>query len=165
MRTTWDKATAGRGPGEYPREAQDRLGVPDMRWGLDHHPRAAARARHVTRALLENWQGLDADTVESVLLVVSELVTNAVQHALPPVALHLRGERDGPAVWICVTDGGPSRPDRLAGPGHEPRRAGEGGRGLLIISSLASAYGALCDTDRTSRWACVHREAGGGHAI
>jgi anti-sigma regulatory factor (Ser/Thr protein kinase) len=140
-----------------------------MRWRLDHHPRAAARARHVVRSLLEKWQGLDADTVESVLLVVSELVTNAVEHALPPVALHLRGERDGPAVWICVTDGGPSGPDRLAvpgpGSGHEPHRSEEGGRGLLIVSTLASAHGALCDADRTSRWARVHSEAAGGHGI
>ncbi len=48
---------------------------------------------------------------ESVLLVVSELVTNAIEHALPPVVLRLHRDRAGDQVWVGVTDGGPAHPD------------------------------------------------------
>jgi hypothetical protein len=40
--------------------------------------------------------------------VVSELVTNAVAHALPPVVLHLTLTTGGTGVQVRVTDGGPA---------------------------------------------------------
>src|SRR5512147_189647 len=71
---------------------------------LEHRPEAAGAARAITRAVLEDWD-VDQDSAESVLLVVSELVTNAVEHAVPPVALHLHlhRERAGDQVWVGVT--------------------------------------------------------------
>ncbi|MFK4865695.1 hypothetical protein ACI3K4_10755 [Streptomyces sp. CSMPJR101] len=41
---------------------------------------------------------------ESVPLVMSELVTNAIEHALPPVVLRLHRDRAGDQVWVGVTD-------------------------------------------------------------
>ncbi|MFC8013824.1 ATP-binding protein, partial [Streptomyces cinereoruber] len=70
------------GPQPVPRAAgtgERVFGLP-----LEHGPLAPATARHAARAVLEAW-GLDEEQVYDVLLVISELVTNAVVHALPPV--------------------------------------------------------------------------------
>ncbi|MFB7867563.1 ATP-binding protein [Streptomyces sp. NPDC056069] len=77
---------------------------------LEYGPLAPATARHAVRPVLEAW-GVDGDRVYDILLVVSELVTNAVTHALPPVMLHLHAAADGAGrVQVHVTDSGP-RPD------------------------------------------------------
>lgn len=61
---------------------------------LEHGPRAPYSARHEARPVLAAW-GLDDDQIYDTLLVISELVTNAVSHALPPVVLHLRASIEG----------------------------------------------------------------------
>jgi anti-sigma regulatory factor (Ser/Thr protein kinase) len=93
-------------------------------------------------------RGWDDDHIAEAQLVVSELVTNAVCHALPPVALHLvvhtAPSADGPtparpgSLHIRVTDGGPDlrRTDS--------RPADEHGRGTDIVSVLSSRHGSAC---------------------
>ncbi|MGP4102937.1 ATP-binding protein [Nonomuraea sp. KM90] len=87
-------------------------------------------ARRLTRATLRDWGVPD----EPADLLVSELVTNAVQHAGGPVRLRLSAA-DG--VLRCeVGDGGPGLP--------RPRPAtpdDEGSRGLALVAALASAWG------------------------
>ncbi|MER6384241.1 ATP-binding protein [Streptomyces sp. NPDC001250] len=103
---------------------------------LPHHATAAAEARRHARQVLAGW-GLAEDVVFDALLVVSELVTNAVEHALPPVALCLRtsAATDGPAaVRINVTDGGPAPQD---GAWTRSCAADEHGRGQQIVNALA----------------------------
>lgn len=70
------------------------------------------------------------------MLVVTEMVTNAVLHAATPSELRLR-YADG-VLRIEVADGNPSPPR------PRPATAGdESGRGLLLIETLSQAWG--CD--------------------
>ena len=104
-------------------------------------PSAIGRARHDVEDALEQAE-VDADTSGDLMLLVSELVTNAVRHA--------RSERF--EVRLDVT------PDRLRlevhdeGGGFEPKITpsddGTGGYGLFIVDRLASRWG-------------VERDAGG----
>jgi len=88
-----------------------------------------------------------------VLLVVSELVTNALVHARPPATLRLwRLSVDGRrAVHVEVTDGGPTAPP---GPQCAPD-PDEHGRGLGIVTVLSARCGLRADRAGTSRWAQV----------
>jgi anti-sigma regulatory factor (Ser/Thr protein kinase) len=99
--------------------------------------RSAGHARDFVRA------GLQADTssaqLDDVLLLTSELVTNAVVHARTD--LHLGVTWDGSSVLVTVQDQGPP-PDR------ERVRATvtsdfeeESGRGMAIIAALATDFG------------------------
>lgn len=118
---------------------------------LQHQPAAAAAARRVTRRVLDAW-GCVGETMEDVLLVVSELVTNAVEHARPTPALRLRSVSvDGQAaVRVEVTDGGPlTRRPRWTGPGQMD----EHGRGSVIVSCLAARSGHVESGSGTTYWA------------
>ncbi|MFC5219634.1 ATP-binding protein [Streptomyces coerulescens] len=84
---------------------------------------------------------------EDALLVISELVTNAVTHALPPAALRIRCAPCA-VLRIEVTDGGP----RL----HQPPRTDpmeEHGRGMHIVAALASRHGTVGHETGATRWA------------
>jgi anti-sigma regulatory factor (Ser/Thr protein kinase) len=72
---------------------------------------------------------------EAVLLMVSELVTNAVLHARTEFELHLRVEEA--AVVVAVVDHDRTHPPRLEHPG--PRETH--GRGLQIVDRLSSSWG------------------------
>ena len=109
-------------------------------------PAAAATAR---RAIREG-DGVPPDGVrEDVLLLVTELVTNAVRHAetgAPPlvrVAVHRLPER----VRVEVVDGGPGfepAPTRPGGPG--------GGWGLYVVDRVADRWGVVRAASGTCVW-------------
>jgi anti-sigma regulatory factor (Ser/Thr protein kinase) len=89
--------------------------------------RDASVARTHARRVLGS---LDPAVADDVLLVVSELVTNAVLHGRDPIVLTLR--LDLPEVIISVSDRGATAPT----PRH-PDDDDERGRGLEIIEGLA----------------------------
>ncbi|RPF37842.1 ATP-binding protein [Streptomyces sp. TLI_185] len=105
------------------------------------------QARHAVRDLLYR-QGVPVseDLVHGLLLIVSELVTNAVRHAalLSPM---LAVEVAVGAEWVRVSveDNHPYRPTAL-----ETDHSGEGGRGLLLVSEVAREAGGVCDVEHTS---------------
>ncbi|MCD9876402.1 ATP-binding protein [Streptomyces guryensis] len=105
------------------------------------------QARHAVRDLLYR-QGVPVsdDLVYGLLLIVSELVTNAVRHAalLSPM---LAVEVAVGAEWVRVSveDNHPYRPTAL-----ETDHSGEGGRGLLLVSEVAREAGGVCDVEHTS---------------
>ncbi|MFD7862862.1 ATP-binding protein [Streptomyces sp. NPDC057682] len=104
-------------------------------FALPAHPESVAGARRLTRARLDAWR-LDGDTHEAAVLIVSELVTNAVVHtASDRVVCELHRLHRG--LRIAVQDQGhqPGGP-RLSAGGDD-----EHGRGLLLVDALCSAWG------------------------
>ncbi|MFB6582293.1 ATP-binding protein [Streptomyces sp. NPDC056402] len=120
-------------------------------WWLPHCPESAGAARRIASAVLHAWN-VDDDTIEHALLVVSELVTNALEHALPPVALHLHRAEDDNTLRIEVNDGGPAHNKGTWTTSCTPE---EHGRGVAIITLLASAHGTRILAHTVTYWAIL----------
>ncbi|MBZ3906675.1 MULTISPECIES: SpoIIE family protein phosphatase [Streptomyces] len=100
-------------------------------WDVSPDPSAVAEARKYALGRLESWGLNDAAFVTE--LVVSELVTNAIRHAEPPVRLRLIHDRS----LICeVSDASSTAPHM-----RRARSYDEGGRGLLLIAQLTQRWG------------------------
>lgn len=124
----------------------------DQVFPLSHAARAVPAVRRRVREVLDGW-GLPADAAEDVLLVVSELVTNALVHARPPATLRLRRVPAGEcrAVRVEVTDHGPA-----ASPGPYAALApDEHGRGLDVVAALSTRCGVRAYAGEVHRWAEV----------
>ena len=93
--------------------------------------RSPREAREAVRGLLE---GTDRAVVEAVLLAVSELVTNAVEHAGTNVELRA-GVVDG-RLRVEVADGSGELPHP-----RRPAPQSRNGRGLLLVEQVADAWG------------------------
>ncbi|MFD7710011.1 SpoIIE family protein phosphatase [Streptomyces sp. NPDC059786] len=101
-------------------------------WFLEPEDSAPGRARKLARRALSRW-GLE-ELSDSVELLVSEVVTNAVRYASRPVTLRLLRTD----VLRCeVGDDVPQLP-RL----RQARATDEGGRGLYLVNRLARRWGA-----------------------
>lgn len=104
---------------------------------LAHEPASVAVARHRLREWLQR-QGVGDSVVYDATLVLSELVSNAVQHGRPTsrgrldVAWSLEGER----LVIEVADGG-----RATSLVPLPRNAeADHGRGLVIVQEVCDRW-------------------------
>ncbi|GAA1799424.1 ATP-binding protein [Actinomadura chokoriensis] len=111
-------------------------------WDLPAEARAASRARDLTARTLRRWHPAetgDPAATGDIVLMVDELVTNAVVHGTGPVRLALR--LDGTLLTAEVSDAHPAAP---AVPGGPPRVLdwAEAGRGLLLVAALATEFGA-----------------------
>lgn len=117
---------------------------------LSHIPGALSVVRRRVRVVLADWN-LCPELAEDVLLVISELTTNAIVHALGPATLRVSWTvLDGlSALHIEVTDSGPAAPCGPPG-GIDPD---EHGRGLGIVKALSARYGMRTDCDGVTRWA------------
>ncbi|MFD7443864.1 ATP-binding protein [Streptomyces sp. NPDC059909] len=71
---------------------------------------------------------------DDILLIVSELVTNAVVHAPGPYALALTADADAGTVDVAVDDGSTAAPV----PRRPDATAATGGRGLRIAEDLGA---------------------------
>ncbi|MCP9957504.1 serine/threonine-protein phosphatase [Streptomyces sudanensis] len=101
-------------------------------WYLDPEDAAPGRARRLARRALERWD-LE-ELTDSVELLVSEVVTNAVRYASRPVTLRLLRTE----VLRCeVGDDSPQLPRQ-----RRARDTDEGGRGLFLVNRLARRWGA-----------------------
>ncbi len=106
---------------------------PSVVASLPRVPAAARRARHVIK---KRFNGMLAeDTLDDVLLVVSELVTNAVLHGEGDIELHIAF--DGKRVTGAVTDEGIRLVQQLRD--RSPDQVG--GRGLLLVERIADSWG------------------------
>ncbi|MFJ1747976.1 ATP-binding protein [Streptomyces sp. NPDC088116] len=105
------------------------------------------RTRHAVRDLLRRRRVPAGDgVVQGLLLIVSELVTNAVQHAVllsPEIGVEVAVG----AQWIRVSveDDHPYRPTAL-----ERDHARTGGRGLLLVREITHEAGGGFDVEHTA---------------
>ncbi|MFH8656620.1 SpoIIE family protein phosphatase [Streptomyces afghaniensis] len=124
---------------------------------------APGSARALVRAAITEWTGLGLPGAEHLtdrladdaLLVVSELVTNAVVHAGTDVQLECRLEgddKDTAALLVEVSDHHPSRAPRGGEP-ETPHDTPEYGRGLRLVGALSEAWGITYRTGRKTVWA------------
>lgn len=100
-------------------------------WTLPREPRSVGKAREYARTQLLGWEleGL-IDTVE---LLVSELVTNALRYGEGEIRLRLLLDR----TLVCeVWDAGLVQPRR-----RRARDTDEGGRGLQLVGLLSASWG------------------------
>lgn len=111
----------------------DGIGGPEV-IELDGDADAPARGRHAVTEVLAGW-GCPESAREDLLLVVSELVTNAVVHGAEPIVVTV--VRVAERVRVEVTDGASDSSP------HNSRAApdAENGRGLSVVTRLAVAWG------------------------
>ena len=111
---------------------------------LDRGPNAAAKARSGLGKLRGD---LDTPLMETLRLLVTELVTNSVRHTVADTVL-LRVLVGNSAVLTEVTD---------AGPGFDPAETGSPtsdhtGWGLFLVERLAERWGVDKDGAGTKVW-------------
>jgi anti-sigma regulatory factor (Ser/Thr protein kinase) len=118
-------------------------------WQLPRSPHSAGRARALLREQLAAWN-VEGEVAQTAELLLSELVTNSIQHAYVPrgreIAVRL-ARYDG-MLRVEAADANNHRP--------APRSAeadDEGGRGLALVVALAE------------RWGCCPRRHGIGKAV
>lgn len=108
------------------------MGVTHKSFVLPSAPRSAPQARAQLRTLMGSWA--DAETRDDAELLLTEVVSNGVNHTESPMAVELNMDRD--LLRAEVSDDSPREPRR--------RVADEfGGRGMLILDALASRWGVL----------------------
>jgi anti-sigma regulatory factor (Ser/Thr protein kinase) len=120
---------------------------------FDLAPRAASAAEARHRALAWLFQhSVDQQAAEAAVLIVSELVTNAVVHSRSDVIRCALGLGSG-LLRIEVTDQGAD----LAEPAvRTPAADDTSGRGLLLVSVVSEAWGVcLADAGGRTVWATL----------
>ncbi|MFJ8668613.1 ATP-binding protein [Streptomyces sp. NPDC093600] len=104
---------------------------------------AVRGARKFTRTTLVQWDL--ADRFDDVALVVSELVTNALRHALPADAPQEEGQN--PPVRLHLMRWSSRLVCAVRDPSHKSPEArgsddcAEGGRGLFLVDSFSDGWG------------------------
>ncbi|MFG3226907.1 ATP-binding protein [Kitasatospora sp. NPDC048194] len=110
-------------------------------------PRPVARARTFTAAALADWSWPDPDRASDIVLLVAELVSNAVLHAGEAVelALHASAAR----LRVDVSDRSSALPEP-----RRPHRPGlPGGHGLVIVQQTCDRWGAARLPEGKTVWA------------
>jgi anti-sigma regulatory factor (Ser/Thr protein kinase) len=124
------------------------MGTDDGQMDLPDDGTAAGLGRAHARRVLDRWRL--SSLTDSVTLVASELIGNAIRYGRPPFSLLLR--RSGADVRVDVHDNAPELEPRL-------RRAdgdAEGGRGLTIVEALTVDSGVTqVPGDGKSVWGVV----------
>ncbi|MEU0006441.1 ATP-binding protein [Streptomyces sp. NPDC006314] len=151
-------ATGAAAPSESsgpPGGTQGARGRQVRRLALEGESGVVPLARDFSRQALYAWGWLPAATAdqraaaEDVLLVVSELVTNACLHAEGPDELVLAC--DNKVIRVEVSDRGTGQPAP-----RTPHRAGRpGGHGMFIVQRLCLDWGVVRATGRPGKtvWA------------
>ncbi|MGC5009860.1 ATP-binding protein [Streptosporangium sp. DT93] len=119
---------------------------------LPYAPSSVAVARQRLCSDLQE-RGVYEAAVEDAVLVVSELLSNALRHAhpLPSGQIRVSWEWNEEHVEVAVSDGGAATEPRAG----RPTLSSLGGRGLGIVEYLASTWGVRHEGEVTTVWAVV----------
>ncbi|SEN16283.1 SpoIIE family protein phosphatase [Actinacidiphila rubida] len=104
-----------------------------------HDLRGVADARRFVRKCLERWDSPEIS--EALEMIASEAVTNALIHADSDVGLRLREYDDHVRLEVRDSDAHPPLPSALSVSEEEEQAQAEHGRGLVIVDSIATAWG------------------------
>ncbi|WBO69122.1 SpoIIE family protein phosphatase [Streptomyces camelliae] len=128
----------------------DGMAVRPLResWTVWRVPQAVGHARRFTRRTLRTW-GVSQDTLDTALLVVSELVTNALVHTDGQVRLDLSLVNH--RLRLSVTDASPRSPVKPTSIGWEAT----GGRGILLVEAVSAAWGTVPVSGGKQVWADI----------
>ncbi|MDQ2585046.1 ATP-binding protein [Saccharothrix yanglingensis] len=118
--------------------------------GLDGVAPALSDVRRKTAAFVD---GLDEDKVGDLLLIVTELVSNAYDHGLRALEVRLTGDAD--TVRIEVDDESPDRP--VLG---QSRLGATRGNGLRMVQTLCVDWGVTWRDKGKTVWAVMARQDG-----
>ncbi|MDL4772134.1 MULTISPECIES: ATP-binding protein [Thermomonosporaceae] len=110
------------------------LGIPEVRLTLLAEPSSVVLARELVRYALGDW-GCGRDLVNDSMLVMSEIVTNAVAAARGH-HIRLRCTMQDQAPLLECWDPSPALPAPRAAP-----ETAENGRGLTIVAAYAKEAG------------------------
>ncbi|GAA1007184.1 MULTISPECIES: ATP-binding protein [Streptomyces] len=115
-------------------------------WTFPADPGAVHDARAAVRGQLRGWNL--ASLGDTAALLVSELVTNSLQHAAGPIGVRLLRPEGLPKVLLVEVS------DPLPEPPHErPARCDEeGGRGLQLVASVSRRWGTRPGKDGKTVW-------------
>lgn len=119
---------------------------------LPYAPASVAVARQRLAADLIA-AGIFAGAVGDAVLVVSELLSNAIRHArpLPGASVQVAWALDDDAVEVAVSDGGALTRPILT----QATVSALGGRGLSIVEYLARTWGVRSDDAGLTVWAVL----------
>ncbi|WP_432145697.1 SpoIIE family protein phosphatase [Streptomyces sp. bgisy084] len=123
-----------------------------VRWTVWRLPDAVMHARRFTGRTLRSW-GVTAEQ-DVALLVVSELVTNAIAHTQGEVRLDLTLAAD--RLRIGVNDASPRAPVKPASVDWEST----GGRGLLLVEAMSASWGSVPLSGGKQVWSEITLEPG-----
>ncbi|MGW6793220.1 ATP-binding protein [Streptomyces chartreusis] len=112
---------------------------------IEPSPVRVSHARHASAAALRLW-GVSGSLVDDVQLVVSELVTNAIEHGHGRISLSITEAAS--SIRIEVSDCSPV-PAQVRSAQHDDL----GGRGLMIVATLADSWGV--SEDGCTTWASL----------
>lgn len=101
-------------------------------WDAPPLPSDLPDTRAQATTVLTEWD-VEGEDAEPILLVLNELLTNAVEHARPPLHLTLRLGEDFVRVEVHDTAVEP--------PCFRPRGAEGGGHGVQLVAALAARHG------------------------
>ncbi len=120
-----------------------------------HLPCAPASVALARRALSDELKaaGIYDHAVRDAVLVISELLSNAILHAypLPGERLQVAWAVDGVSVEVAVSDGGSATVPHA---GH-PSPSSISGRGLSIVEHLCQTWGVRTDEVGLTVWAVL----------
>ncbi len=121
-------------------------------------PAAASNVQPTRDRVVAEFQAsgvhLDESTIDVLKLVVSEVVTNAVTHADgPQLTLGIAAHPE--ELHVRVTDSSPLGPRTPRPPRIESMA--ESGRGLLMVNTLAKAWGVEPRDGGKTVWITLHR--------
>jgi anti-sigma regulatory factor (Ser/Thr protein kinase) len=110
----------------------------DVSFRLSRRPRSAGRARAALHAFLADW-GAGEELLDTAVLVLSELVTNALRVRAPSdrqVGVRIAYASADGLLRLEVSDAGSGRPEV-----RHPKADETDGRGLWIVDALSHRWG------------------------
>ncbi|HUN36701.1 MAG TPA: ATP-binding protein [Trebonia sp.] len=136
------------------------LAAPGAEWHARVFAGVTARVPEARDFVADALAGCPAGAVETLLLCVTELCANAIEHTASGAGGAFIVEVSCPSegvAFVAVTDGGGAsgtcmlRPDSACREGADDLAAGdadlpEGGRGLSLVAAFASRWGYQPDT-------------------